>query len=198
MHLDPDVINDLTDTITVDRWLRVMPARHMRTPLGRGFGLSRWSSPKNSFKVIYLGQEIETSIAETIVRDRFEAVSASDRELKLSEIMIWGIAEIQSKAPLRVLDLTGSGAFRLGVDTDAVGAKHHKAGQDFSEILHDEFARIDGIMYPSRLTRGRCIAVYDRSIDRCLGAGHAIGLERVPDLAKILNGLSVALIDDLP
>lgn len=198
MHLDPDVIDDLTITITVDHWLRVMLARHMSTPLGRGFGSSRWSAPQNSFKVIYLGQQIETSIAETIIRDRFEAVSASDRKLNLSEIMIWGIAEIHSKAALRVLDLTGSGAFRLGVDTDAVGAKPHKAGQDFSKTLHAEFTKLDGIMYPSRLTRGHCIAIYDRSINRCLAAGHAMGLERVPNLANILNGLSVTLIDDLP
>ena len=52
-------------------------------------------------------------------------------------------------------------------------------------------------MYPSRLTRGRCIAVYDRSIERCLEADPAIGLERVPSLGMLLGDLSITLIDDL-
>ena len=198
MHLDPAVIEELTTPVRPERWLRVMPARHMATPLGRGFGSSRWSSPTDVFKVIYLGQEIETSIAETVIRDRFEAVPASDRKLNLSEIATWGVTETQCKLPLEILDLTGSGAFRLGVDTDAVGAKAHAAGQAFSETVHADFADIDGIMYLSRLTRGRCIAVYDRSIDRCLDAVPAFGLERMPDLGDRLRGLSITLIDDLP
>ena len=197
MHLDPAVIADLTVPIRPERWLRIMPARHMVTPLGGGFGSSRWSSPTGSFKVIYLSQEIDTSIAETVIRDRFGAVPASDRKLNLSEVSTWGITELQCKLPLKILDLTGSGAFRLGVDTDAIGAKAHAAGQAFSEVLHTGFPDLDGIMYLSRLTRGRCIAVYDRSIDRCLKAVPATGLERVPDLGELLDGLSITLIEDL-
>lgn len=168
MHLDPAVIADLAASVRPERWLRVIPAHYMATPLGRGFGSSRWSSPTDAFKAIYLGQEIETSIAEAMIRDRFEAVPASDRRLNLSEITTWAVTEVQCKLSLKILDLTGSGAFRLGVDTDAVGAKAHAAGQAFSEALHAGFAHIDGIMYLSRLTRGRCIVVYERSIDRCL------------------------------
>lgn len=197
MDLDPAVIAELTASVRPERWPRGMPARHMATPLGRGFGSSRWSSPTNSFKVIYLGQEIGTSIAETVIRDRFEAVPASDRRLNLSEITTWGITEIRCKVALDLLDLTGSGAFRLGVDTDAVGARAHAAGQAFSEALHASFQKLDGTMYLSRLTHGRCMAVYDRSIDRCLDAAPAIGLERVPDLGKILSALSITLVDDL-
>lgn len=142
-------------------------------------------------------REIATSFAETVIRDRFEALPAADRTLNLSEITDWGIAEVRAKTPLKVLDLSGAGPLRLGVDTDAVGAKAHMAGQELSETLHARFSNLDGIMYLSRLTRGHCIAVYERSIDRYIKADPAIGLERVPDLGDILQGLSITLNDDL-
>ncbi|WP_139197026.1 RES family NAD+ phosphorylase [Roseivivax marinus] len=197
MHLDPAVISDLTRSVRPERWVRVMPARHKTTQLGAGFGSSRWSSPTDAFKVIYIGQEIDASISETVIRDRFEALPPTDRKLNLSEITSWAITEIRCQETLKILDLTGSGAFRLGLNTDAVGARAHEAGQAFSEVLHADFPDLDGIMYPSRLTRGRCIAVYDRSIKRCLEADPAIGLERVPSLGMILSDLSITLIDDL-
>lgn len=197
MHLDPGVVDDLTFSVRPDRWLRIMPARHMATPLGRGFGASRWSSPTRRFKVIYLGQEVGTSLAETVVRDRFEAVPREQRMLNLSELTDWAIAEVRATAPLKLLDLTGAGPFRLGIDTDAVGAKAHAAGQEFSDALHADFPSLAGIMYLSRLTRGRCMAVYESSIDRRLEAGPAIGLERLPGLGAILDELSITMNDDL-
>ena len=197
MHFDSAVVADLTVSIKLTRWLRVMPAAHMKTPLGRGFGASRWSSRTRAFKVIYVGQQIETSLAETIIRDRFEAISVADRILNLSEVLNWAIAEVHSKKALNLLDLTSVGPLRMGLDTDAVGAKAHLTGQEFSDALHAEFPELDGIMYLSRLTRGRCVAVYDRSIEQCLTADPAIGLACVRSLRDVLEGLSVTLNDDL-
>jgi hypothetical protein len=45
---------------------------HATTPLGAGFGATRFASPTKAFKVIYLAQNLTTGIAETLVRDRFQ------------------------------------------------------------------------------------------------------------------------------
>jgi hypothetical protein len=37
-----------------------------------GFGKTRFASPIDAFKLMYLAKELPTSIAEAIVRDRFE------------------------------------------------------------------------------------------------------------------------------
>ena len=197
MHLDPIAIAALTKRETLDAWLRVLRSQFAATPLGCGFGPSRFSSPSNAFKVIYLGQTMATAIAETVIRDRFEAVSPALRVLDLSEISTWAVAELHTSVPLRLLDLTEVGALRLGLNTDAVGAKAHQAGQAFSEALHAQFSDIDGIQFLSRLTRGRCMAVYERSIAPCLKAKGVVGLEQAVSLTGILVDLGITLNDDL-
>ena len=53
---------------------------------GMGLGKSRFSSPKNRFRLLYLAQDPTTAVAETIVRDRFEG--ASERLLLAEEFDI--------------------------------------------------------------------------------------------------------------
>ncbi|SFG40566.1 RES domain-containing protein [Novosphingobium sp. CF614] len=61
-----------------------------------------------------------------------------------------------------LLDLTGAGAYELGIDTDASRARDHLQGQAFSEAVHTKMPDIDGILFDSRLTTGGCVAIYDR------------------------------------
>jgi hypothetical protein len=70
--LDPDILADLAVEITPKAYVRVTPMAHAATPLGAGFGVTRFASPTKAFKVIYLGQDLTTSVAETLVRDRFQ------------------------------------------------------------------------------------------------------------------------------
>ena len=52
-----------------------MPLGFRNTPLGMGFGKTRFASPVDSFTLVYIAQDLATSIAEAIVRDRFEGLS---------------------------------------------------------------------------------------------------------------------------
>lgn len=38
----------------------------MATPLGMGFGHSRFSSPNRLFKLLYIAQDLATAVAETV------------------------------------------------------------------------------------------------------------------------------------
>ena len=196
MHLDLRHIAALTGRVRVEGWLRIMPARHSITALGAALSASRWSSPSGAFKVIYIAEDLETALAETVIRDRFEAVPTAGRIISLSEITGKAIAEIDSKRGLNVLDLTRTGPLKLGISTDAVGAKAHKEGQVFSEKLHYTASAVDGILFESRLTGGWCIAVYERGIGK-LSAGPAISLERARGLVTSLDALDITIDDDL-
>jgi len=70
--LDPIILADLAVTITPKSYVRVTPMAHAATPLGAGFGVTRFASPRKTFKVIYIAQDLTTGIAETLVRDRFQ------------------------------------------------------------------------------------------------------------------------------
>ena len=189
MKLDPVTVNDLALAFQPISFLRIMPSDKMATPLGMGYGHSRFSSPNKTFRVVYLAHDLATAIAETIVRDRFEG--ASGRVLDETEIEEWAIAEVSATIPFTVLDLRTAGLLRLGVSTDAARGKAHREGQALSETVYSAFA-IDALLYSSRLTAADCLAVYDRAVVN-LKSTSAVPLLRHPGLVAALKLLSVAI-----
>lgn len=190
MNLDPQTVADLALAFRPQAYLRVMPAAHAATPLGMGFGHTRFSCPDRSFRLIYIARDLPTAIAETIVRDRFEG--ATERILDHSEIEEWAVAEVSAPSPLVVLDLRTTGLLRLGVSTDAARAKAHHEGQQLSKAVYGAFA-VDGLLYSSRLTSAECLAVYDRSVAAKLVAGPAMNLVQHPDLIGALKAIGVSI-----
>jgi len=191
VRLDPAAIKAFTVERPVGSFARVTPLAHAKTPLGLGFGKTRFASPDDAFKVLYLGQTVATGMAETIVRDRF--VGRAKRRLHRDEIDLWGMTVVSSSADLTLLDLTGEGLLALGVPTDAVRAKSHRAGRRFSADVYGQAPELDGILYPSRLTGGLCIAVYDRGVTK-LRATPVRPLLLQPELVPALKRLHIDLI----
>jgi len=190
VKLDPKVVAELAVPFRPSAYLRVMPKLHATTPLGMGFGQTRFSPPDHSFKVLYIARDIATAIAETIIRDRFEG--RAKRILDLTEVDDWAFSEVSATAPLTVLDLRTTGLLRLGVSTNAARAKSHATGRRLSKTLHDRFA-IDGILYASRLTSAECVVVYDRAVAARLAATPAESLVRNPHLIDALQSLNVTI-----
>jgi hypothetical protein len=119
--LDPKVVADLAIPFWPKAYLRVMPKPHAVTPLGMGFGQTRFAAPDNSFQLVYLARNLATGIAETVVRDRFEG--KAKRVLDITEIEDWAVSEVTALEPLTVIDLRTTGLLKLGVTTDAARAK---------------------------------------------------------------------------
>lgn len=193
MPLDITILTSLTRRLHPDAYLRCTPWAHRATPLGMGFGDTRFASPTRSFKLLYIAQDLATSIAETVVRDRFEG--QIDRELVDADIADWGVCEVAAKRYLRLLDLRRDGCFKLGISTDIVGAKSHDEAQAFSQELYDT-TNLDGILYYSRLRRKNCMAVYDRAVPTGLDASAVVQVERLAALVPALRTLKVELIRD--
>lgn len=194
MALDPTVIRKQTRRLTASNWLRIIKNQHSKSPLGTGPGSSRFSSPSNIYTVLYGAKTLRAAIAEAILRDRFSDDNQVPRELDISEVLMYSISELSTRATLNLLDLRKGGAFRLGVKTDAIGARNHQEGQAFAERLHDDFPKIDGILYPSRMTGCDCVAVFDRAIEGKLAATPAVDLAKVSALRAALNALAVTPI----
>ncbi len=184
-------LNEFRVWLDVTDYVRIVRRAHKAQPLGMGFGKSRFSSPTGVFKVLYLAQEMRTSIAEVIIRDRFQ--HRAKRELLREEFDDYSVTAVRNNNPLDLIDLRGVGASALGVPTDAVRGRNQIAGRKFSQAVYDQ-TRVDGIVYLSRITNGECVAVYDRAVAKLRTGQVVADLPKLASLETDLAALHVTLV----
>jgi hypothetical protein len=189
--LDQAILADLAVAITPKSYVRVTPMAHAATPLGAGFGVTRFASPSKTFKVIYIAQDLTTGIAETLVRDRFQG--RARRTILDVEAALWGATEVSAGAPLMLIDLRTTGLVRLGVSTEAARGKAQSQGRKLSQAIYDQ-TDAGGLIYNSRLTGRTCICVYDRALPGELFATPVIELTLLAGFVDALHELNVTLI----
>lgn len=190
MRLDGAVLADLTISFSPTAFVRATKLDFRATPLGMGYGKTRFASPSNAFKVLYVAHDLSTSLAETMIRDRF--VGKLRRRLLSSEVESWGVVQVDATMPLRLVDIRTTGLLRLGVSTDAGRGRDQRWGRKLSQAVHDQSAA-DGILYGSRLTGGMCCAVYDRAVHR-LVAGAVVEAFALASLVPTLADLGVDVV----
>ncbi len=191
MILDQAILADLAVAITPKSYVRVTPMAHAATPLGAGFGVTRFASPSKTFKVIYIAQDLTTGIAETLVRDRFQG--RARRTILDVEAALWGATEVSAGAPLTLIDLRTTGLVRLGVSTEAARGKAQSQGRKLSQAIYDQ-TDAAGLIYNSRLTGRTCICIYDRALPGELVATPVIELTLLAGFVDALHELNVTLI----
>ncbi len=191
MILEQAILADLAVAITPKSYVRVTPMAHAATPLGAGFGITRFASPTKAFKVIYLAQDLTTAVVETLVRDRFQG--RARRKLLDIEAALWGATEVNARAPLTLIDLRTTGLVRLGVSTEAARGKAQGQGRKLSQAIYDQ-TDAQGLIYVSRLTGRTCICVYDRALPGGLVATPVIELALLAGFVDALRELNVTLI----
>lgn len=167
MKIDHSKIRSRIIKAQVNDWPRVLPNRHRATPAGAGHGSSRFSSPSKSFRILYAAEDFATAFAEAVVRDRFEGKSR--RYLYRPYLEGLCITAISSGRELRIVDLSGAATYELGIDTDTSRARGHEQGQVLSEAIYTQLTEVDGILFDSRLTAKRCVAIYDRAFSTLTG-----------------------------
>ena len=191
MILDQAILADLAVAITPKAYVRVTPMSHAATPLGAGFGVTRFASPTKTFKVIYFARDLTTGVAETLVRDRFQG--RARRKLLDAEAALWGATEVSAGAPLTLIDLRTTGLVRLGVSTEAARGKAQGQGRKLSQAIHDQ-TDAQGLIYNSRLTGRACICVYDRALPGGLVATPVVEVTLLAGFVDALRELNVTLI----
>jgi len=189
--LDPNILADLAVAIMPKSYVRVTPMAHAATPLGAGFGVTRFASPTKTFKAIYIAQDLTTGVAETLVRDRFQGKVR--RKLLDVEAALWGATEVNASAALMLIDLRTMGLVRLGVSTEAARGKAQGQGRKLSQAIYDQ-TNAQGLIYNSRLTGRTCVSVYDRALPGGLVATPVVELTLLAGFVDALRELNVTLI----
>jgi hypothetical protein len=175
----------------IDGAHRVFGVSHM--PLQLHSAPSRFCEGKSAFSVMYAALSFETSVVETLVRDRF--THRIERELPLAAILARGYARISSRdRELNLLDLRDTGCVDIGAPTDAVRARHFAAGQALGKAVFEEHADVDGFIYASRLTGDDCIAVFDRAVAK-FAVVDACELKDHAELPAVLERNKVVLLE---
>jgi hypothetical protein len=151
MDLDPNAVASLTVPHQPAAYLRVTPFAHSATPLGMGFGKTRFASPADAFKLLYIAENLATGVAEAIIRDRFEG--ATERELTAGEVADWGVTEVSARLPLHLLDMRTDGCFLLGVSTDITGAKAQDEARNSANRCSTRPASMESSISPA--SRGK-------------------------------------------
>ncbi|MES0001849.1 RES family NAD+ phosphorylase [Mesorhizobium sp. M0051] len=166
-------------------------------PLGWGKSPSRFSDPRrrlyaNRFGVLYLGDSLKVCFLEAVLRDRREGL-VDDLPVDETELTQRHFAEISTTADLRLVDLRGDNAVRMGVPTDVVRAQRQNLARRWSLAFHEHPSEPDGIIYPSRLNEATNLAIYDRAVPK-LQAKRVVTLLGAPGLAQVLEDFRVGLV----
>ncbi|MER8953409.1 RES family NAD+ phosphorylase [Mesorhizobium sp. M0833] len=166
-------------------------------PLGYGKSPSRFSDPRrrldaNRFGVLYLGDSLKVCFLETVLRDRREGI-LDDLPIEEVELTRRRYAEIATTTNLRLVDLRGDNAVRMGVPTDVVRAQRQNVARRWSLAFYEHPSQPDGIIYPSRLNGATNLAVYDRAVGK-LQPKRVVTLRGAPGLAEALEGFRVGLV----
>ncbi len=165
-------------------------------PLGYGKSPSRFSDPRRRadakrFGILYLGESLKVCFLEVVLRDRREGL-VDDLPIDEMELTQRRYAQITTVADLRLVDLRGDNAVRMGVPTDVVRARHQTLARRWSLAFYEHASQPDGIIYPSRLNGATNLAIYDRAITR-LRLQRVVTLLGAPGLAQILEDFKVGL-----
>lgn len=174
-------------------WRRMYETRHPN-PLGWGPGLNRFSDPTGkAFGVVYLGSSAKVAFVETLLRDAADGRDG-DCVLELAELEARSLATIEPTGVMRLIDLTGDGAIRMGVPSDVAGARNQTLAQQWSVAFHSHSDQPDGVFYSSRLNEERCIALYDRALGKLKATATPRLMDCGFELAAILDDLAIALV----
>lgn len=165
-------------------------------PLGYGKSPSRFSDPRrrvfaSRFGVLYLGESLEVCFLEAMLRDQRDGLIGS-LPIAEDEFLTRRYAQIETKVPLRLVDLRHAYAVRMGVPTDVHRASRQTLARRWSTAFQTHPSAPDGIIYPSRLNGQTNLAVYDRAVSK-LVATRVSTLMAAPGLASVLDDLDVAV-----
>jgi RES domain len=165
--------------------------------LGFGKSPSRFSDSRrriaaNRFGVLYLGQSLKVCFLEALLRDERNG-KLGDYPLAESELQRWLYAEINIARALKLVDLRGDAAIRMGVPSDVARASHQSLARAWSVAFYEHPETPDGIIYPSRLNLETNLAIYDRAVPKLKLYDH-VRLIDAPGLASVLDDLAVAIV----
>ncbi|MCY3858791.1 MAG: RES family NAD+ phosphorylase [Gammaproteobacteria bacterium] len=166
-------------------FVRILHAQYEDDSLGLSSGPSRFGPITSTsgivkapaFRVLYMAADLATAAYETLIRDRYDlepsrTLSPWDYRTRIAVNISTSFGET-----VTLVDLTDGNAIRHGVPSDVTSYSNHTDGQHFATFVHANISVVDGLLYRSRFTNKRNVAIFDRAIGR-LAFGERLPLSR--------------------
>jgi hypothetical protein len=129
---------------------------------------------------------------ETVIRDKADGRLAA-LPIELAELDDWRYAIAAPTRVLRLVDLQGEGAIRIGMPSDALRARDQTLGRIWSAAIWEHDAEPDGLLYPSRLNGETNMVLYDRAMPAIRKTDEGRLLE-LPEMPGIIDALDLAIV----
>lgn len=137
-------------------WFRVHQLHHDPLYFGRSAD-GRFNAPDADYGVLYAGSDPHCAFIETFGQ------STGVYTVTLAALVGRGLSRIESRRPLRLVDLTGPGLARLGAD-ERLCSGEHEVAQRWAQALWTHPAQPDGLLYRARHDPSRhSVAIFDRA-----------------------------------
>lgn len=153
----------------------------------------RFDDPLEKFGITYVTEELEVAFAETIIH---EVADFEDGRWIVPFDQIdrrWIMRYTRPQVQLTLLDLTGIGLKRLGLNNDVCSLGDYGFTQELSRAIHDQVPEADGIYYVSRqLNTSFAAALFERSNVSC--GRPPIKLDAHPAYRQLLDTFGVEII----
>lgn len=159
-----------------------------------GPGLSRFSSLRGNYAIIYGAADLGTALYEARIRDSLDLLPSREVSLaSLNGFVAVGFCQTGRKA-LKLIDLSDGRAALQGVPTDVLRWSQHSEGPHFSQFVHDRIPEADGFYYLSRFTEQPCVALFqDRVKTRLKKKVNAFALARSRKVKRALEDLNITV-----
>jgi hypothetical protein len=138
-------------------WVRIVTAGHDPLHFGRS-GHNRFDAPRGEFGVLYAADELAGAFIETFGR------SPGYRIVSEARLRGRGLAQIEARRPLRLVDLRGPGLAQIGAMGEVTMGGSYRLSQRWALRLHPD--QPDGLWYGCRHDPSTgAVAVFDRAQD---------------------------------
>jgi hypothetical protein len=138
-------------------WYRIHRVAHGPIFFGRS-GDNRFDAPADEFGVLYVAKDERGAFIETFGH------TTGVRLVEQRELAARGLARIEPKRPLRLVNLTGGGLARLGADARLTVGESYEVAHQWALAIHAHPQKPDGIVYNARHDPSRlCAAIFERA-----------------------------------
>lgn len=143
---------------------------------------NRFDAPGGEFRICYLGDSPEVSVAETIIR---QPITRLVTRARLAERSVTRIPVLRD---LRLVRFHGPGLVRIGIGADVAHGHPYDRCQSLALSFWNDSDTVDGIEYRSRWDNDRlCFALFDRAADALDAPDQSLDLDDPRVILPILK-----------
>lgn len=148
----------LPTSVETGPWYRIHQCAHDAVFFNQS-ALYRFNAPSAEFGVLYAAESIDAAFLETLMR-----FGRRPPVVLLSTLAARTVSQLRWERPLLLVDLTGAGLVQLGLDARLLSMAEYGLCQRWARWLHAHPARVDGIVYRSRMApHRRSVAAFERA-----------------------------------